>query len=516
MAARATRAAESANASKAKPTAWWRPIAILAAFELRLQSRDFLAWLAALVFFLLTFGYASGGVIVLVSDLGETPRNAPWAIAQAMAGVTAFGQVITAMTAATTVLRDVGTRSQDLLLATPLSWRAYLGGRFVGTLLVLLAIYAAIPLGLLAGDLMATRGAGATADALHLSAIATPALWLVVPNVLVVAALFFSAGALAGGFTVILFVGLGLIGCWQTGLALADAGHAVGAFVDPFGNAALSLASAEWSAAEFAERAVELTPLLVANRALWLGLGGVLLAATIRWWRPHVSAGAHVVAHEGALPAAGARLPDSASLGPLRGAPWWGLVRAEVRFGWRWVLRERGFAALVVLAVLNAVANGWRVADDPTALVRALEFHARLFGILIATIYAGELVWRDRDVRAAALLSALPASPTLRLLARTTGVGLALLGLPIALWAVAVVLPLIVGAQPNAPCAARWLLGVAAPAFLGLLGISLAVHRLVNHKTGAHLLLISAWVLAVAMGADALAQPWASWGSGGP
>jgi ABC-2 type transport system permease protein len=488
----------------------WRPIALLAAFELRIQSRDFLAWLAALVFFLLTFGYASGGVIVLVSELGDAPRNAPWAIAQAMAGVTAFGQVITAMTAATTVLRDVGTRTQDLLLATPLPWRAYLGGRFVGTLLVLLVIYAAIPLGLLAGDLVAAWDGAPAAPTLRLSALVEPALWLVLPNVLVVAALFFSAGALAGGFTVILFVGLGLIGCWQTGLALVAAGNPFGALVDPFGNAALSLASAGWSAEEFATRAVDLTPLLVANRALWLLIGGALLAATMYWWRPRVSKGGHVVG----LPAAArARATLLSALAPLRGAPWWSLARAEFAFGWRWVLKERGFAALLILALLNAVVNGWRVADNPTELVRALEFHARLFGILIATIYAGELVWRDRDVRAEEMLRALPASPGLRLVARASGVSSALLALPAALWLSAVVLPLLRGVAPDPICAARWLLGVSAPTFLVLLAVSLAVHRAVSHKTGAHLLLISAWVVAIALGVDGLAQPWGAWGS---
>jgi ABC-2 type transport system permease protein len=493
----------------ARDVPWWRPVAILAAFELRVQSRDFLAWLAALVFFLLTFGYASGGVIVLVSELGDVPRNAPWAVAQAMAGVTAFGQVITAMTAATTVLRDVGSRTQELLLATPLPWRAYLGGRFVGTLLVLLAIYAAIPLGLLLGDAAAAVGADSSSAAMPLSSLVLPAIWLALPNVLVVASLFFSAGALAGGFTVILFVGLGLIGCWQSGLALADAGYSVGALLDPFGNAALVLATAGWSRDELAGRAVALTPMLIANRLLWLGVGSALLAATLRWWRPRVSQGGHVVAHTTAERTPAAPL---GTLAPLRGAAWLALVYAEFAFGWRWVLKERGFAALLALALLNAIANGWRVADDSSALIRALEFHARLFGILIATIYAGELVWRDREVRAAEMLRALPASPDLRLGARASGVALALLALPVALWLVAIALPLLSGIALHPLCSARWLLGVSAPAFLLLLACSLAVHRVVNHKTGAHLLLISAWVIAIAIGVDALARPWAVWG----
>jgi hypothetical protein len=86
------------------------------------------------------------------------------------------------------------------------------------------------------------------------------------------------------------------------------------------------------------------------------------------------------------------------------------------------VLRERGFVVLLFLALLNAIANGWSVAGNSTALIRALEFHTRLFAILIATIYAGELVWRDRDVRVQALLDALPVHGALRLMARSTGV----------------------------------------------------------------------------------------------
>lgn len=492
----------------ASGTAAWPTIVALVQFELRLHRRDFMAWLGFLVFLLLTFGYASSGVIVLVGDLGDTPRTAPWALAQAMAGVTAFGQVITAMTAATTVLRDVGTRTQDIILATPMSWRTYLLGRFVGTLAVLAAIYAAIPLGLLAGD-FAAAGAGGLAGSLEgLQSLAHPLLLLVLPNVLLVAAAFFAAGALSGGFTVILFVGLGLIALWQTGLSLVAAGVAWGAMIDPFGNAALTWSTAAWTDAMRATLALPVDQTLLANRALWLGVSGAVLGATLRWWRPRIAAGARAVS-----PAASTAAPAASPPAPLRGATWPALWAAELRFGWRWVLRERGFAALLALALLNAAANGWRVADDPTALLRALEFHARLFGILIATIYAGELVWRDRDVRADEMLRALPASPGLRLVARASGVMLALQALPVALVAMALLLPLLQGSAPAPLCAARWLLGVSAPMFAGLLAVSLAVHATVRHKTAAHLLIISAWVGAIALGATPLARLWQVWGS---
>jgi hypothetical protein len=185
---------------------------------------------------------------------------------------------------------------------------------------------------------------------------------------------------------------------------------------------------------------------------------------------------------------------------------------AEWRFGWHWVTREPGFGVLVFLALLNALVHAWPVATDPTALVRALEFHARLFAILIATIYAGELIWRDVDVRAAPLLAALAARPRLRLDGRAVGVLSGLMALPLALWGLALLLPLLRGAAPAPRCAAHWLLGIAAAQFIVLFVGSVLVHRMLQHKTIAHLVLITAWVAAIALGVSAAARPWALWG----
>lgn len=480
----------------------------LVRFELALQRRDFFAWLAALVFLLLTLGYAAGGPVLLVEGLGTVPRLAPWALAQAMAGVTAFGQVITAITAATTVLRDVGLRTQPLVLTTPLPWRDYLRGRFLGTLATLLGINAAIPLGLLLGAALAGTWPGA-------DALLRPMLLLVLPNVLVVAATFFAAGALSGGFPVILTVGLGFIGCWQSGIALVRDGVAVGALLDPFGNAALLRATAGWDEAARTTLAMPVDAWLLANRLLWLLLGAGLLLLTHWRWRPVPPRGAAV--DSAATAAAIAPAWEGRDLPALRGAgPMAGWL-AEWRFGLGWVSRERGAAALLLLGALNAVANGWRVADDPTALVRALEFHARLFAILVATIYAGELVWRDRDVGAQGLLESTPVPARRRLDGRATGVLTGLLGFPLLLWALSVGLPLLQGARPDPVCSARWLLGVGGSAFALLFVTSLLLHRLLDHKTVAHLVLISGWVMAVALGVETVARPWAVWGAcGGP
>ncbi len=232
-------------------------VARIVGLELRLHARDFMAWLGALVFLFLALAHASGGPISLVSGaLTAEPRTSAIVLAQAMAGLTAFGQVITAMTAATVGLRDVSLRSEGLILTTGIAWRDYLLARFVATLAVLLCIYTAMPLGFLLG--------GAP-----LSALLTPLGTLVLPNVVLVAAAFFAAAALSGGFGVILLVGLGFIGLWQTGLSLVARGQSIGALIDPFGNAALTAGHS-----------------LGANRGLWLAASFALLALTLVIWRP--------------------------------------------------------------------------------------------------------------------------------------------------------------------------------------------------------------------------------------
>ena len=126
----------------------------VARFELRFHRRELLTWLAGAVFFLLTFGFMASGAVELVGDRGAAPKHAPWTIAHAMAGVTAFGQVMVTLIAATAVLRDEAARTRALYLTTPITRLQYVGGRLAGTLLVLLLVHLAIPLGLLAGALL--------------------------------------------------------------------------------------------------------------------------------------------------------------------------------------------------------------------------------------------------------------------------------------------------------------------------------------------------------------------------
>ncbi len=473
----------------------------VARFELRFHRHEFLTWLAAAVFLLLTFGFAASDAVELVGDRGAVPKSAPWTIAHAVAGVTAFGQLVVTLIAATAVLRDEAARTQALLLTTPLTRTQYVGGRLAGTLLVLLLVHLAIPLGLAAGALLPGGSALAPADA-----YLRPFAALVLPNVLLVGVLLFAAGTLGRSLVAVLAVALLLVALWQTGIALAgDAStRTAGALLDPFGNGAVIAATAGWEDAERATRALPLAGHVAANRLLWTLVAALVAAVTLRRARlePRVER-ARPARADDAPPPAAAMLPDVA-LAPL---PWLAQAGAELRLTLRWAFGERGLRVLALLALLNVAWNAWRVAPEGAAAVlAAVELHARLFLILVATVYAGELVWRERDLRAHEIGDALPTRTAALVPGRVAGVLAAgLLLCAMLLVAAAVALLRAPGGLRALDDAAWWVGAGVWFAFARLLLLSLLVHAVVRHKTAAHLLLVSGWVAAVALAEAGLA-----------
>ncbi|MBI3792130.1 MAG: hypothetical protein HY275_14800, partial [Gemmatimonadetes bacterium] len=184
----------------------------------------------------------------------------------------------------------------------------------------------------------------------------------------------------------------------------------------------------------------------------------------------------------------------------------WGReVHAWMRFTLITTLREKGFMALGLLATLNAAANAWttsapRAGVEQDAVLLAVTVHARLFFILVATIWAGELVWRERDLRVDGISDALPARSSAAVIGKLAGIHGAQAVLVALLALVAFMLPRLRGAAhaPSPWFTLGWSFGALLPAVALLTQGSLAVHALVQHKVAAHVLIIAAWVGAVA------------------
>ncbi|MBC7843914.1 MAG: hypothetical protein H7099_16450 [Gemmatimonadaceae bacterium] len=480
-------------------------MAAVARLELRTQQREPLTALYVLVLGLLSMAFAAAGPVELVRGRGAVPRDAAWSLWLAATALTAFGQVITTMVAATVVLRDRADRVHELLIATQLTRREYLIGKLAAALLMLCGIYAVIPFGLVGGALLA---GGQLSDALR--GCVSPFVVLVMPTMLAVGALQFAAGVWSGRLWVIVGQGMVLIWLWSVcaDAAASSRGSDVLAVLDPFGTAPILRATAMWTDAERSMRTMPFSGPLLANRVLWLLIGGGAAAAAIARV-PRVAR-----TRDATLPGAIDTAPPAFTVLPLVGIERISGCRsvlAIARYTMRWMLRDTGWRVLALLGAMNVSVHAYldAVATHASsgvplaqavsvAAASALQTHARLFLILLATIYAAELVWREREERSAALFDVLPVRDAALVTGRIAGV-VAAQGALIVLLGCASATGAVIGARSTLtiqPLAGTALDSVFAPFVLWML-LSLAVHVVVQQKVAAHLCCIAMWVFGV-------------------
>jgi ABC-2 type transport system permease protein len=518
---------------------WWQRLRAVAGLELAVQRREPATVLYALVFGLLTFAFVSSGAVELVRDRGPLPKLSALAITLAITGLTAFGQVITTMVAASAVLRDSAWRTESLLGTTRLEGDAWLAGRWLATLVVLLTVSTAMLGGVLVGaaawwvprDMPWLTVAGRAARAW---------LGLTAPTVMAVGTLLVVAASRTRRLLGVLGAALALLFLWQAAEAAArrvpaasPAGWAA-ALLDPFGSVAVQQVVVTWSDAQRAGEAVPLAGRVAAGRLLWLGAAfGLLLLEARRVRRVGLlaparapDAGAEIGDTDppayGATPSGSPARPAAASHplvpGPIthRGvAPplaTHAAFRAIASFAFTWTWRERGWRIIGALGVLNVFAQALALSGevDAVALLAVVREHARLFLILLATIYAGEVLWRDHDERVVELVASAPVRPATLVAGRLLGLLPAQAALTFGVLLAGVLGALVRGhgvAAAMPAVALGGLFWLLLP-FVQWLWLSLAVHVLVRDKIVAHLLLITTWVAAVTLDGVGVTSPW--------
>lgn len=502
----------------------WRSALAVCLFELQVQLREPATYLYALVFLLLTFAFVSSGTVELVQDRGALPKLSPLAISLALGGLTAFGQVITTMITASAVLRDRAWRTDQLVFTTPLSHRAWTVGRWGAALIVMVIVYSALTVGVLLGAM-----APWVVRDVSLLKVVTRALvpWiaLTVPTSVAVATILIAAALRTQRLLGVVASALALVFLWQGCEALAQY-HAFGAglssrpdslwfaaLADPFGTVATQVVTAGWTDAQRAQELVPLFGLVGASRLLWLTIAAITGAFMLRQSRESI---------------VWARLPartddtvaDSApSDGPLSRIH--SRTVQLARFTVRWMWRDNGWRVIGALGAINVLAHavgssGVSLADAATnsavlarQVVLLVQEHARLFFILLATIYAGELLWRDVDQRSHELVLSAPIRSRSLVLGRVLGILVAetvlVAVLLMSAWSALAARGAIASPVSVFALGAVWLL---AP-FVQWTVLSLFVHVMVRNKIAAHLLLITGWVLAVALDANGVTSPWA-------
>ncbi|HET9023543.1 MAG TPA: hypothetical protein VFN64_03160, partial [Burkholderiaceae bacterium] len=392
----------------------------VAAFELRYQLKSPVFWVGCLIFFLLTFGSITVDQ-VQIGSRGNVHVNAPFAILQVMAIMLVFATFVIVALVANVVLRDDETGFAPIIRSTRVSKRDYLVGRYTGATMAALLVLAVMPLGIMAGSIMPwldPEKVGPFRPWDYGYALFVFAL----PTLLIVSAIYF---ALATATRSLMWTYVGalalLVGYLVLRGLLREPQHdALVALADPFGLGTLSVVTKYWTAAERNGQLPELAGVMLANRALWSGIGIALFALAYARFSmtPSGATGRGILTKDATR---GATAPPMTRTGmtvaPPGAATRWQQLWRLARFDMATVFRSPAFFVLLGIGMLNSFGSLWyagqfyggEVYPVTRLMVVSLNGAFTIIPVIIAIFYAGELVWRDRDRRVHEIVDATPA-----------------------------------------------------------------------------------------------------------
>ncbi|GAM96602.1 membrane protein [alpha proteobacterium U9-1i] len=391
----------------------------VASFELRYQLKSPVLWITFLLFFLMGF-IATTGDTLQIGAVGNAHKNSPFAITQTIGIMAVFAQFAVVAFVANVVIRDWETGFGPILHATRIKKFDYLFGRFVGAFIASLIVLLAIPLSMMIGSLMPW---------LDPERFGPFVLWHYVygfliagaPTLLMCAALFF---ALATATRSIMASYLGLIGFLVLYVVMSamfnrPQHEEMTALLEPYGLGALFQETRYWTASDRNTQLIPISETYLANRAIW---GAVSVAALVAaYFMFSFSTRAAKLARK-EKPEAETPIATTLAAPSRRNFGFATALRqvwARARFEAAYVLTSPAFIVLMGVGLFNAGGSLW-FADEggpgsttiyPVTLVMAqtLLGSFTIIPVIIATYYAGELVWRDREKRLHEIVDSTPA-----------------------------------------------------------------------------------------------------------
>ena len=377
----------------------------IAAFELRYQIRQPIFWIAGLIFFLLVFGSVVIDQIQIGSG-GNVHKNSPAAIAQTTGIMTLFFMFVATAFVANVIVRDDETGFGPIVRSTRIRKFDYLFGRFTGAFAAVCLSFLFVPLAIFVGSLMPWVDAetlGPNNPAFYAFAY----FWLALPSLFLVSALFFAlATATRSMMATYLGVAAFLVAFIVVNVVLQDPEKLpLAALVEPFGLAALSLATRYFTAAESNTLTPAIEGALLYNRLIWTGVGLAALGLAYLVFNFEIRGSKRRKIETSDEP------PTLAS-GPLPRptfnvfTAWVQLVR-RTRFEMAQVFKSPAFVVLLLLGLFNAMgsiilgaeANGSALYPVTRWVINQLNGSFTFIVMIVAIYYAGELVWRERERR---------------------------------------------------------------------------------------------------------------------
>src|ERR1700678_2553403 len=408
-------------------------------FELKFRLKSLSTYVYFLLWFLLSF-LAIAAEDFINTGNGKQLLNGPFSTTILYTFFTLFGTIIIAAIFGTSILRDFQRDTFQLIFTKPITKFAYLGGRWAGSFVTCIFAFSGMVFGEMAGTLAPWADHTRIASG-HAWWYWQPFLFIVVIQIFFLGSLFFMVAALSRKIFVVYLQGVAVFMFYLIVSAIFSATRSLEHFwsciLDPIGMQLADVLARYWTVAEKNTLLFSWSPqvsqgVFLYNRLLWLGVGFISLAIAYRFFPMSVEA---LTASAQSRRAARAKRQEAAEAQPRRSLVAAPMPRVHQYFGGKAgfaqfisltrvhltnITRELPFLAITVLLTVFALINGYfagkfndqNVYPVTFLMVQAVEGQATLFLFIVATLYAGELIWRERDTSFSGIHDALPMSET--------------------------------------------------------------------------------------------------------
>ncbi|MBY0488388.1 MAG: ABC transporter permease [Gemmatimonadaceae bacterium] len=479
-------------------------------FELRSHFRRPVTWLYVAIMFAMAFFTLSTDAFLQGQVLGKVKKNSPYSLSQIYGILLAVGQIITSALVGTTVLRDYDAGVHEILFSTRITRGGYLGAKYVAAFLAMLLVFAALPVGAMVGTFMPWVDT-TTLQPFQFWHYWQPFLLIGVPGVFFLSGLLFAVGSLTRSNFSVYVAGILLLVGYSVGDDLVRQldKDQLANLIDPFALRSIDLVTRYWTPVEKNARTLPIVGFIGANRLLWASIGALFLALAFRFVRLEkhgmtVSRKRKKAEEKAFAPSATLRRTARAYPPTPAFAGWWSVTRFHVQS----LIRSVPFLAIAAIGFINVLMNGW-YADQtgqnkswPMSWLMAESSinSASLFIVVLLTFYAGELVWRERQVKLDQVLDAAPVRSWSILSGKYTAMVVLLLVFSTVCMLGSMMVQVLKGyPHIDLPVYALYVYLADFPGWLVMTAIAFLVQSVVPRKPIGYVVIILVWVGNVAM-----------------
>jgi ABC-2 type transport system permease protein len=418
-------------------------LAEIARFEILHLVRRPMLWLCLLTIAALSIAFASAAG--LGGGTAVSKINSPYMLANLYAFEPVIAGFMIALIMGDGGLRDRSANLHEIIGATPTPHWLLVAGRYLGAVLVTLFVFI---VGALAFEIACRAWwiNQAIVGPVQLGAHVRAFLTLTLPTILILGALFAAIATATRSLTVTMlgFLALVVLFFSTAGLRASPFYMELGALIDPTGLRAFQYVTRYWTIAEREVRPLLLEKTLSTHRALWLAIAWGMLGfiAVSRSSVAGMVRRKRVVPVEVAEHVVGARMLTTAprptrsniyrpKIEPFVASGAWEQLRARTGLelmrllkSWTWAITLALFGGLLVLVLTFKGGEDIPVVPVTASLLPLLAGACAIPALLMAIIFGGDLVWRERQCNIAEIIDATPTPGAIHIAAKLAAVGL--------------------------------------------------------------------------------------------